>query len=83
MLAGSKGQQCCHLIAIHVRTMPCDGAIISGDLIGKLDALEAACDKCGRKGHYAVARLIEQHRRDAKVIDWLGSIGSVTILEIT
>ena len=60
MLAGSKGQRSCHLIAINARTMPRDGEIIFGDLIGKLDALEVACDKCGRNGRYAVARLIEQ-----------------------
>jgi hypothetical protein len=36
--------------------MPRDGAIIFGDLIGKL----VACDKCGRKGRYTVARQIER-----------------------
>ena len=51
-----------------------DGAIIFGDLIGKLDALEVACDKCARKGRYAVARLIEQRGRDAKVLDLLAEI---------
>ena len=45
--------------------MPRDGAIIFGDLIGKLEVLHVACDKCGRKGRYAVARLIEQRGRDA------------------
>ena len=48
--------------------MPRDGAIIFGDLIGKLDALEVACDKCGRKGRYPVARLIEQRGGDAKAL---------------
>ena len=28
--------------------MPRDGAILFGDLIGKLDVLRVACDKCGR-----------------------------------
>jgi hypothetical protein len=51
--------------------MPRDGAIIFGDLLGKL---EVACEKCGRKGRYAVARLIEQRGRDAKVIDLLAEI---------
>ena len=46
-----------------------DGAIIFDDVVGKLDVLHVACDKCGRKGRYAVARLIEQRGRDAKVID--------------
>jgi hypothetical protein len=54
--------------------MPRDGAIIFGDLIGKLDVLQVACDKCGRKGRYAVARLFEQRGRNAKVLDWLAEI---------
>jgi hypothetical protein len=54
--------------------MPRDGAITFSDLIGKLDVLNVACDKCGRKGRYAVARLIEQRRRDAKVLDLLAEI---------
>jgi hypothetical protein len=29
-------------------------------LISQIDVLEIACDKCGRKGRYAVARSIEQ-----------------------
>ena len=51
-----------------------DDAIIFGGLVGKLDALEVACGKCGRKGRYPVARLIEQHGRDAKVVDFLAEI---------
>jgi hypothetical protein len=40
------------------RTMPRDGAIIFGDLIGKLEFLHVACDKCGRKGRYPLASLV-------------------------
>jgi hypothetical protein len=29
-----------------------------------------------RKGRYAVARLIDQRGRDAKVVDWLGEIAA-------
>jgi len=54
--------------------MPRDGAIIFGDLVGKFDALHVACDRCGRNGRYALARLIEQRGRDAKVIDSLAEI---------
>ena len=54
--------------------MPCDGGIIFSDLVGKLDVLQVACDKCGRKGRYALARLIEQRGRDAKVVDFLAEI---------
>ena len=43
--------------------MPRDGAIIFGDLIGQLDVVVVACDKCGRKGRCAVARLIEQREK--------------------
>ena len=39
--------------------MPRDGAIIFGDLIGKLDVLRAACDKRGRVGRYRLCRLID------------------------
>ncbi len=73
-LVGAKGQHRCHLIAINARTMPRDGAIIFNDLLGNLDALEIACDKCGRNGRYAVARLIEQRGRDAKAVDFLAEI---------
>jgi hypothetical protein len=38
--------------------MPRDGAIIFGDLIGKLEFLHVACDKCGRKDRYALASLV-------------------------
>ncbi len=54
--------------------MPRDGAIIFSDLTGKRDVLQVACDKCGRKGRYAVARLIEQRGDNARVIDWLSDI---------
>jgi hypothetical protein len=38
--------------------MPREGAIIIADLIGKLDLLPVACDKCGRDGCYSLSRLI-------------------------
>jgi hypothetical protein len=52
---------------------PRDGAIIFGDLIGKLDALRVACDNCGR-GRYPLQRLIDDRGRDAKVVDWLDEL---------
>jgi hypothetical protein len=54
--------------------MPRDGAIIFSDLIGKLDVLRVSCTKCGRNGSYRLNRLIEDRRRDAKVVDWLDEI---------
>ena len=54
--------------------MPRDGAIIFSDLIGKLDCLRVACDKCGRDGCYGLNRLIERLGRDAKLIDWLDEL---------
>jgi len=44
---------------------PRDGAIIFGDLIGKLDMLRVSCEKCGRSGRYQVQRLIKDRGRDA------------------
>jgi hypothetical protein len=54
--------------------MPRDGAIIFSDLIGKLDLLRVACDKCERDGCYGLHRLIEERGRDAKLIDWLDEL---------
>ena len=54
--------------------MPRDGAILFGDLVGKLDVLRVACDNCNRSGSYRISRLIEQHGRDAKIVDWLDEI---------
>ena len=54
--------------------MPRDGAIVFGDLVGKLDLRHVVCDKCGRKGRYAIARLIGRRGRDAKVLDLLAEI---------
>ena len=54
--------------------MPRDGAIIFADLIGKLDLLRVACDKCGRHGCYGLHRLIERRGRGAKLIDWLDEL---------
>ena len=53
-----------------------DGAILFGDLTGKLDVLRVACDSCGRAGSHRVARLIEQHGRDAAIVDWLDKIAA-------
>jgi hypothetical protein len=50
--------------------MPKDGSIVFGDLVGKLDMIVVECTKCDRKGQYHLARLIEQHGRDAKLTDW-------------
>ena len=54
--------------------MPREGAIIFSDLIGKLDMLRVACDKCGRDGSYELNRLIEKRGRDAKLVDWLDEL---------
>jgi hypothetical protein len=54
--------------------MPRDGAIVFCDLIGKLDVLRVAYEKCGRDGRYQVQRLINDRGRDGKIIDWLDQI---------
>jgi hypothetical protein len=35
--------------------MPCDGATLFSDLIGKLDVLRVVCSKCERGGGYGLA----------------------------
>ena len=57
-------------------TMPRDGAITLGDLVGKLDALEVACDKCWRKGRYGVERLVERRGHDGKIVDLLTELAA-------
>ncbi len=47
--------------------MPRDGAIIFGDLVGKLDVLRVQCSRWGRSGRYHVAGLIERCGRKAKL----------------
>ena len=54
--------------------MPCDGAIIFGDLTGKLDVLSVACSKCNRSGRFRLSRLIDSRGRDGKVVDFLDEI---------
>jgi hypothetical protein len=44
--------------------------LIFGDIEGKLDVLRIECTKCGRGGHYGVARLIEKHGREGNMMKW-------------
>ena len=39
--------------------MPRDGATIFGDLIGKLDVLRVACNKCGRAGRWRLRQRLQ------------------------
>ena len=50
--------------------MPRDGAIIFGDLIGKLDVLRVACSKCDRAGHYRLDRLIKARGRERTAMSY-------------
>ena len=54
--------------------MPRDDAMIFGDLIGKLDTLTVACEKCHRSGRYAVRRLVRERGRSGKIIEWLAEL---------
>ncbi len=42
--------------------------------MGKLDWLNVSCEKCGRRGRYNVARMVERLGPDAKLTDWLAGI---------
>jgi len=55
---------------------PRDGAIIFGDLDGKLRTLRVERSTCTRAGQYWIARLIEQRRRDGKVADLLAEVSA-------
>jgi hypothetical protein len=48
--------------------MPQDGALTLSDL--RSTTLSIVCESCGRRGRYAVARLIDEHG-DAKFTDLL------------
>jgi hypothetical protein len=54
--------------------MPRDGAIIFGDLIGKLGVLRVECAKCGRSGRYRLAQLIARYGRNGKLFTWRDEI---------
>jgi hypothetical protein len=54
--------------------MPRDGAIIFGDLVGKLPVVRMTCTKCPRQGRYILFRLLRAHGKNAKVIDWVDVI---------
>jgi hypothetical protein len=43
-----------------VLVMP-SGAVTLGQIAGRLDRLEIACGKCGRRGSYSVQELIDRH----------------------
>jgi hypothetical protein len=46
------------------------GYVVFGDIEGKREVLHIECTKCGRGGHYGVARLIEKHGREGNVVAW-------------
>jgi len=54
--------------------MPRDGAIIFGDLVGKLDLLRIECAKCGRSGRYRLADLITRYCRDEKLFAFTADV---------
>ena len=44
--------------------------LVFGDIEGKLDVLRVECTKCGRGGHYGVARLVEKQGREGSLMKW-------------
>jgi hypothetical protein len=54
--------------------MPRDGTFVFGDLEGKPEVLQVACTQCERRGQYPVAKLIDRHGREAKLVDWKDTI---------
>jgi hypothetical protein len=54
--------------------MPRNGATTFSNLIGKLDVVRVMCERCGRKGHYRLERLIADRGSNAKIVDWLDEL---------
>ena len=54
--------------------MPRDGAIVFGDLVGKLTVLRVEYSKCGRFGRYPLHRLIDKHGGNGTIIAWLDAL---------
>lgn len=52
------------------------GSIDFGDIDGKLIYLRVECDKCGRQGRYAVARLVQFYGRTGRLMDWKDKIAA-------
>ena len=53
--------------------MPRDGALVLSDL--RQPTLSIACEPCGRRGRYSVAKLMEEHG-DAKLTDLLVTLAA-------
>jgi hypothetical protein len=60
--------------AEHKAARQCDGAVILGDLIGKLDVLRIECAKCGRSGRYRLADLLMRYGRDEKLFAFTADV---------
>jgi hypothetical protein len=41
-----------------------DGAVMLGDIAGKITMLEVTCSRCERRGRLRVTKLIKQHGAD-------------------
>jgi len=54
--------------------MRSDGSYVFGDLVGHVDVVCVACDKCGREGSYSVRTLINKHGPNCKVADLICAI---------
>src|SRR5262249_37417081 len=54
--------------------MPRDGAIIFGDLVGKLTVLQVRCGKGPHQDHYKLSGVIMADGPNTKIVDWLNVI---------
>ena len=61
-------------LSASVSIMPRDGAIIFSNLIGKLDAIQMTCERCGRKGRRRLQSLMAERGGDTSVPDWLAEL---------
>jgi hypothetical protein len=49
--------------------VPLDGAILLGELVGRIDRLETRCRHCDRYGRVRLTKLIADHGADAGLPD--------------
>lgn len=54
--------------------MPRSGAMVLGDIAGKLSMLRVDCTRCDRKGQYRVAKLLATYGPNKSMVELLSEI---------
>ena len=54
--------------------MPRSGVYIFSDFVGRTDHLTIACNRCDRRGRYALGPIIERHGLEAPVFHFIDEV---------